>query len=159
MVEMALILPLLLALAGAATDLASAYQIWLTVQSSSRNAAEYVATNSCAPTLTTCPPAQTDGKRIVCLESQNVPNFTPGPGNNPTTCTNPVATITWSTCNGSSGVVGNANYCPGGSVANPVRTARVVVTLQYKTLIPWPMLPHGTVTLKADQHYSIVAGR
>jgi hypothetical protein len=33
------------------------------------------------------------------------------------------------------------------------------VTLQYKTLIPWPMLPHGTVTLKADQHYSIVAGR
>ncbi len=156
---MALILPLLLGLAGAATDLATAYQIWLTVQSATRNAAEYVATSSCDPAATTCAAAQTDGKRVVCLESQDVPNFAPGPGNNPATCTNPVVTTTWTTCNGSSGVVGNANYCPGGSVKNPVRTARVTVTLQYRTLVPWPLLPQGTATLSADQHYSIVAGR
>jgi len=159
LVELALILPLLLAISGAAADFATSYQIWLTVQSATRNAAEYVATSSCVPAATTCAAAQTDGKRIVCLESQNVPNFTPGPGNNATTCTNPVVTVTWATCNGTSGVVGNVNYCPGGSVTNPVRTARVRVTLAYKTLIPWPLLPHGTATLSADEHYSIVAGR
>jgi Flp pilus assembly protein TadG len=159
LVELALILPLLLAISGAAADFATSYQIWLTVESATRNAAEYVATSSCVPAATTCAAAQTDGKRVVCLESQNVPNFTPGPGNNPATCTNPVVTVTWATCNGTSNVVGNVNYCPGGSTTNPIRTARVRVTLAYKTLVPWPLLPHGTATLSADEHYSIVAGR
>ena len=46
MVEMALMLPFLLGFAGAATDFARAYQASITLESSVRNAAEFVALNS-----------------------------------------------------------------------------------------------------------------
>jgi len=77
LVEFALILPFLLAFAGAGTDLARAYQAWLTVESATRNAAEYAATSSVDAS-----DAQTDAQRIVCLESHHVPGFVlcgPGP--------------------------------------------------------------------------------
>ena len=70
---MALILPFLLAFAGGATDLARAYQAWLTIESAARNAAEYVATNS-ADAAT----ALTDARQVVCQESQHIPGFTKG---------------------------------------------------------------------------------
>src|SRR5439155_21635857 len=63
LVEMALILPVLLAVAGGATDLSRAYAAWTSLESATRNAAEYVATNS--PDAAT---AITDAKRVVCAE-------------------------------------------------------------------------------------------
>jgi Flp pilus assembly protein TadG len=159
---MALILPLLLALAGGATDLARAYHNWLTVESASRNAAEYVATNSCSTNLaaTTCSTASTDAQRVVCTETQNLPGFVAGTGPNPVeSCTAPNVTTTWSTCNGSSAVVGDPNYCPGGSTKNPIRTATVTVGLQFATIVPWPMISHDGVTVSSQRRYSIVVGR
>ena len=70
---MALILPFLLAFAGGATDMARAYQAWLTIESAARNAAEYVATTS-ADSAT----ALTDAKHVVCTESQTAPGLHQG---------------------------------------------------------------------------------
>ena len=75
LVELALILPFLLTLAGGATDLARVYQAQLTLESAVRNAAEYVAANS-----PDAPTAQVDARRLVCLESRSLPGFRRGPG-------------------------------------------------------------------------------
>jgi Flp pilus assembly protein TadG len=144
LVEMAIILPLLLAMAGGAADLARAYQAWTTIESATRNAAEFVATNS--PDAAT---ATTDAKRVVCAEAQGLPGYVPGSPY----CTAPSVTVTWSSCDNSGGT------CPGGTVGNPIRTARVVTSLQFQMLVPWPLLPRGGFNLTADRRYSIAFGR
>jgi Flp pilus assembly protein TadG len=145
LVEMALILPFLLAFAGGAADFARAYQAWLTVESASRDAAEFVATNS-----TDASAATTDAKRIVCLEAQNIPGFVAGTGAKPLeTCSAPSVTTSLST----------SAIALGASAKNPIGTAHVTVRLSFQTLFPYPFLPHGAVTLTADRTYSIVRGR
>jgi Flp pilus assembly protein TadG len=147
---MALILPFLLAFAGGATDLARAYQAWLTIESATRNAAEYVATNS-ADAAT----ALTDAKQTVCLETQNVPGFRKGPGVGIAAvkaCTSPVATIP------TGGFVISTTQT-GASVANPIVTAHVRVTLPFNTLFPYPFVPHGGWVLTTDTTYAVVRGR
>ena len=145
LVEFALILPFLLAFAGAGTDLARAYQAWLTVESAARNAAEYAATTS-----VDAAGAQADGQRIVCLEAQHEPGFVAGTGPNPVaTCTAPLVTVTWS----------SSTTATGASVKNPIVTAQVHVALGFQTLIPYPMLPQGVMNLTADRTFSVVRGR
>ena len=87
---MALILPFLLAFAGGATDLARAYQAWLTIESAARNAAEYVATNSADATA-----ALTDARHVVCQESQHLAGLhrRACPPNAINNCTSPVVTV------------------------------------------------------------------
>lgn len=145
---MALILPFLLAFVGGATDFARAYAAWMTLESSARSAAEYVATTM---TITTQPAALIAARKAVCLESKPVPGFTPGVGPNPDeTCVAPavsVPTFTLSTTD------------PGASGPNPIATVHVRVTLQFQTLFPYPLLPHDGWTLSADNTYSVVRGR
>jgi Flp pilus assembly protein TadG len=145
---MALILPFLLAFAGGATDLARAYQAWLTIESATRNAAEYVATNS-ADAAT----ALTDAKQHVCVESQNAPGFRKGPGNGVAAikaCTAPATTVPSFTI---------STVQTGATVANPIATAHVRVTLPFNTLFPYPFVPHGGWILTTDTTYSVVRGR
>ena len=145
---MALILPFLLAFAGGATDLARAYQAWLTIESASRNAAEYVATNS-ADAAT----ALTDAKQHVCLESQNAPGFHKGAGSGIAAikaCTAPITTLP-------SFVISTVQT--GASVANPIATAHVRVQLTFSTLFPYPFLPHNGWTLVSNATYAVVRGR
>jgi Flp pilus assembly protein TadG len=143
---MALILPFLLAFAGGATDLARAYQAWLTIESASRNAAEYVATTS-ADSAT----ALTDAKHVVCQESQVAPGFTKGsPPNAIINCTSPTTTVP-------SFLISATQT--GATAANPIATARVRVTLPFNTLFPYPFVPHDGWTLTADATYQVVRGR
>jgi len=145
---MALILPFLLAFAGGATDLARAYQAWLTIESAGRNAAEYVATNS-ADAAT----ALTNAKQLVCQESQNVPGFTKGAGSGITAiknCTAPITTVPSFTI---------STVQTGASAANPIATAHVRVKLAFNTLFPYPFVPHGGWTLTVDTTYAVVRGR
>ena len=143
---MALILPFLLAFAGGATDLARAYQAWLTIESAARNAAEYVATNSADATA-----AATDARHVVCQESQVAPGFTQGsPPNAIQNCVNPVVTVP-------SFAISTTQV--GASGANPIATAHVRVRLPFDTLFPYPFLPQGGWTLTADTTYAVVRGR
>jgi Flp pilus assembly protein TadG len=142
LVEMALILPFLVAFAGGATDFARAYQASLTIESSVRNAAEYVATNSISAAA-----AATDARRVVCLESTVVPGFTPGTGLNPNeNCTAPAVTVSgYSVTTLSSG--------------DNMGSVHVHATLPFNTLFPYPFLPHDGWTLTADATYSVLRGR
>jgi Flp pilus assembly protein TadG len=143
---MALILPFLLAFAGGATDLARAYQAWLTIESAARNAAEFVATNSADSTA-----ALTDARRVVCQESEHTPGFVAGsPPNAVQNCTAPAVTVP-------SFVISTTQV--GATGANPIATAHVHVQLQFNTLFPYPMVPHNGWTLKADSTYAVVRGR
>jgi Flp pilus assembly protein TadG len=145
---MAIILPFLLAFVGGATDLARAYAAWMTLESGARSAAEYVASDT---TVTTQAAAEIAARKSVCLESTSVPGFTPGIGPKPNeTCVAPavsVPTFNLSTTD------------PGATAKNPIATVRVRVTLQFQTLLPYPMLPHDGWTLSADNTYSVVRGR
>lgn len=143
---MALILPFLLAFAGGATDLARAYQAWLTIESAARNAAEFVATNSADSTV-----ALTDARRVVCQESQHLSGFTQGsPPNQIDNCTSPATTVP-------SFVISTTQT--GASVANPIVTANVRVTFPFNTLFPYPFVPHDGWTLTSDVTYAVVRGR
>jgi Flp pilus assembly protein TadG len=143
---MALILPFLLAFAGGATDLARAYQAWLTIESAARNAAEYVATNS--PDSAT---ALTDARHAVCLDSQDVPGFTPGsPPNAIQGCTQPATTVP---------SFALSTTQTGATTSNPIATVHVRVTLPFNTLFPYPFVPHDGWTLTADATYAVVRGR
>lgn len=143
---MALILPFLLAFAGGATDLARAYQAWLTIESAARNAAEYIATNSADAT-----DALTDARNVVCQESQDAPGFTKGQPPNPVqNCTSPTTTVP-------SFVISDTQT--GATPANPIATVHVHVTLAFNTLFPYPFVPHDGWTLTADSTYAVVRGR
>jgi Flp pilus assembly protein TadG len=142
LVELALILPFLLAFAGAATDFARAYQASMTLESGVRNAAEYVAANSANATA-----AATDARRVVCLEATVVPGFTPGTGLNPNdNCTSPTVTVSgFSITTVASG--------------DQMGSVHVTATLPFNTLFPYPFLPHDGWTLQADSTYSVLRGR
>jgi Flp pilus assembly protein TadG len=145
---MALILPFLLAFAGGATDLARAYQAWLTIESAARNAAEKVATNTADIDAAT---ALTDARHVVCQESQTAPGFTEGsPPNAIQNCLAPVVTVP-------SFAISTTQT--GASGANPIATAHVRVTLPFNTLFPYPFMPHDGWTLSADATYSVVRNR
>jgi hypothetical protein len=146
---MALILPFLLAFVGGATDFARAYAAWMTLESSARSAAEYVATTT---TITTQPAALVAAQKAVCLESKSVPGFTPGIGPKPNeTCVAPAVSVPTFTL--------STDPASGASIANPIATVRVRVTLQFQTLFPYPFLPHDGWTLSGDNTYSVVRGR
>jgi Flp pilus assembly protein TadG len=147
---MALILPFLLAFAGGATDLARAYQAWLTIESAARNAAEYVATYSVDPTVDPTA-AATDARHVVCQESQVAPGFTPGsPPNAIKNCVAPIVTVP---------SFAISTTPPYGSVANPIATAHVKVTLEFNTLFPYPLIPNGGWTLTSEATYQVVRNR
>ena len=146
MVEMALILPFLLAFAGGATDLARVYQASLTLESAVRNAAEYVATNSGDSAA-----AAVDAQRIVCLEAGKLPGFVAGTGPKPQeTCTSPAVTVpTFSI----------STTAVGATTTNPIGTSKVSATLTFSMLFAYPFLPSHSWTLSADASYSVVKNR
>lgn len=145
---MALILPFLIAFAGGATDLARAYQAWLTIESAARNAAEIVATNVAD---TTQAAALADARHVVCVESQQAPGFVAGnPPNAIQNCASPVTTVPTFTI---------STTQTGASNATPIATVHVHVALQFNTLFPYPMVPQGGWTLTAEATYAVVRGR
>jgi hypothetical protein len=144
LVELALILPFLLAFVGGATDFARAFQASTTLESAVRAAAENLATNSADAT-----DAAADARRIICLESQNIPGFTPGGGGDPATCTDPSVTV----------VSFSVSTASPGTVANPMGSAEVHAAIAFDTLFPYPFLPEGGWTLSADESYSVLRNR
>ena len=146
MVEFALILPIMLGLFGAVADMARLYSAWITVESATRDAAEYVATND-----STSAAASTDAQRVVCLQAANLPGFASPPGNQ-AACTRPVVTVTSFSVSTAASLGATPNH--------PVATATVETTLVFNTIFPYPFLTNeGGWTLSSTRTYSIVQGR
>ena len=68
--EFALLLPVMLAFLGLTIDFARVFQTWITLESATRDAAEYAAT-----TGTDSTDALTKAKKTICLQAQNIPGF------------------------------------------------------------------------------------
>jgi len=145
LVEFALILPILLTLTGAAIDLARVYSGWVTLEAATRDAAEQVATDA---TVTTSSAATTRARTILCAQLVNTPGFAAPPGN-PTNCTSPSLTVTWS-----------KSTTGQGTAQNPVVTVTVVSSLPFATLFAYPLMTqNGAWNLGSAQTYSILQGR
>jgi Flp pilus assembly protein TadG len=146
--EFALILPLLLTFLGATVDFARLFHGWITLQSATRAAAEYAATNTANSTS-----ALTEARKVVCVQTQNLPGFQAGAGSPPTsteTCTAPSVSIVSYTL---------STTAAGASTRYPIATVSVRSSLPFTTLFPYPFLPKGVWTLSSTQSYSIIQGR
>lgn len=132
--EFALVLPLMLCLVGAGTDFAGAYQQLIKLQTASRDAAEYVATND-----TTAAQAATDAQKVVCAEFGHAPN-----------CTDPSVTVSnWSLL----------TTAPG-SVLHPIAKVTVTASTSFRTLFPYPYLTNtSAMTLSKVSTYAVIQNR
>lgn len=140
MAEMALIMPVMLALTLGSVDLARVYQAWVSLQSATRNAAEYAASNTLSPTA-----ASTAARRVACLEMAGVPGYVAGA--TPESCHGPIVTLT-------SFTVEDSNVAT--SIGSPVVTARVESALEFRTLFPYPFITNdGAWTLTVRETYSV----
>lgn len=138
---MALLLPFLLMIVGGAVDLARAYQAQVTLQSATRNAAEFVASTSDELT------AEADARRVLCLEMRQAPGFQTGVGGDEE-CDSPSVSVTFTL----------SETDPGASVENPIGTAAVSASTEFHTAVPWPFLVQG-VTISAESTFSVIQGR
>lgn len=127
---------MLLLLAGAGLDFSRLYSTWIDLEASTRDAAEYAATND-----TTQADALTDAQRIVC-----------GQFGRSASCTDPAVTATmwpWAT-----------DAASGGSNDNPVIAVGVTSQTTFRTIIPYPGLTSGgVVTLTSSRSFTIIHGR
>ena len=148
--EFALLLPVMLAFLGLTIDFARVFQAWITLESATRDAAEYAATNG-----TSSSDALTKAKKTICLQAQNIPGFLRSglaSPNDVEQCTRPTVTVvSWSTS--TSGV-------DGASGNNPIATVTIRATVPFSPLFAYPFLTqNGTWTITSDATFSIAQGR
>jgi Flp pilus assembly protein TadG len=165
--EFALIAPVLLAFLGIGTDFARMYFAWVKLESATRDAAQYVAsdpahfttggyydstdsTNYCgASGWTTCTSApSTDAQGVL----QNETGLTFTKSSTQTTCTSPKV---WAIV---SAPVTSA--AAGGSTQYPVVTAHITACQPFRSLIPYPVLSqNGSWILRTDRTLTTIVGR
>jgi Flp pilus assembly protein TadG len=148
--ELAIVLPLLLAMVGITVDFARVYQASIAVEGATRHAAEYVATfcpdndqlaQRCLPT------PEEIARTIICTETQGMPGYA-GSGPN---CTSPTVTVLSLT---------KDTAAPGATVKHPIGSATVQATLPFQMLFNYPLLTHnGAWDITATESFSIVQGR
>ena len=143
LVEFALILPLMLTFVGAAVDFARAYQVWLTMQSATRNAAEYVATRSGSATA-----AIDDATRVVCLETQDIVGYETLGGLDD--CISPTVTVTSFSL---------STTAPGATATAPLADVTIEASMPFDMLFPYPFLNDGSWTITSRQTYRILQNR
>lgn len=145
--EFAVILPLLLALVGAVLDFARLFQAYNTLESATRNAAEYTATKSGSTTYLA------DAATIICRETVGLPGYVTsvsatGGCTQPRIEAAPSTSFTVSTTD------------PGASAAYPIVTIKLSTALAFRTLFPYPLLTrNGVWTLRSTQQFKTVQGR
>jgi len=137
LVEFALILPIMLTLFGGAVDFARVYSAYINVQEATRNAAESIAQDQ---TILTDANAKTAAQRLVCLEIVGVDPCIPG-ANSPTVTTATSPDSSWA------------------NTGTAATTVEIVVTEQFKMLLPYPLMNKGQWILTADVTFSVIRGR
>jgi Flp pilus assembly protein TadG len=148
--EFALLLPVMLAFLGMTIDFARVFQVWITVDSATRDAAEYAATNG-----TSSSDALTKAKQTVCIQSQNIPGFQRSglaSPNDVNQCTRPTVTVvSWST---------STSGADGASNTYPVATVTIRSTVPFSPLFAYPFLTNnGTWTVTSQATFSVAQNR
>jgi len=146
--EFALLLPVMLAFLGVTIDFARVFQAWITLDSATRDAAEYTAASA-----TDSSDALTKAKKTICLQAQNVPGFTKSglaAPNDVQQCTSPTVTVvSWSL----------STTADGASTRYPIGTVTIRATLPFNMLFAYPFLTHnGAWTITRDATFSVAQG-
>lgn len=154
LVEFAVILPVLLGLVGVVIDASRVYNAWTNLESATRDAAQYLATSSSDPFSAdyTWGGSETDAKAQYLLEATTGTTFGISPtAGTLTDCTTPQVTTTYSK---------STNWQDGGSVANPLSTAKVGACLTFQTLFAYPFLTtNGGWMLRSEREMTLLVGR
>lgn len=141
-VEFALIFPLLLAFLGASLDFARVFQVWIALESATRDGAEAAAT-----TATTSSEAASTALATICAQATGLPGYVASGSS----CTQPDVTI---------GSFSRRSDVPGASANYPIATVTVTTSIPFRTLFAYPYATqNGAWTVRASATYAIVQGR
>jgi Flp pilus assembly protein TadG len=148
--EFALLLPVMLAFLGLTIDFARVFQAWITLESATRDGAEYAATNG-----TSSSDALTKAQKVICIQAQNIPGFQKSglaSPNDVNQCTRPTVTVvSWS-----SSILGS----DGASGSYPVVTTTIRSTVPFSPLFAYPFLTqNGTWTITSQSTFSVAQNR
>jgi len=163
--EFALILPVMLGLLGIGVDFARIFFAWVDLESATRDAAQYVAsdpalltngggyydstdtTNYCSAYPCTSAPS-TDAKTI--LDSATGKTFTKS--SSQTDCSTPKV---WASLSSP-----DPALLSGGSSKNPVAKAQITACFPFRTFISYPVITtNGTWIVRTDRTMSTIVGR
>ena len=143
LVELAVVLPLLLAFGGIVVDFGRAYAAQVSLESATRAAAEYVAGYT-----TTTDAALTEARAMICGEMDGVIGYVAG--GTPATCVQPDVAIT---------SYSRSSTAPGATAFFPLGSVTVEATVPFEMLMHWPWLDEGTWTLRAEESFQVLQGR
>lgn len=150
MAEFAILLPVLLAFLGLTIDFARVFQAWITLESATRDAAEYAASNG-----TSSSDALTKAKRTVCLQAQNIPGFQRSglaSPNDVNQCTRPTVTV--------ESYASSTDPNVGASTSHPIVSVTIRSTVPFSPLFAYPFLTNnGTWTVTSQVSFSVSQGR
>lgn len=155
LVEFSIVLPVLLAIAGVVIDASRLYLTWSSLESATRDAAQYLATSSTNPFSPdyTWAGSDADLKAEYIIEQTTGEKFSTSPTSGALTdCTaNARVTTVYST---------STSLANGGSVGNPLSTAKVMSCFPFHTLFAYPFLTtNGAWVLKSERQITILVGR
>jgi len=154
LVEFAIVLPVMLAIGGVLIDAARLYQVWTTLESATRDAAQYLATSADDPTSPdyTWVGEDADNKAAYILTAATEYPVGRSPsGSSMTSCDVPQVTTTYTQ---------DTSAAIGGSVANPLSTATVTACIPFRTLFPYPFLTtNGAFLIRTERTMSVLVGR
>jgi Flp pilus assembly protein TadG len=164
LVEFALVLPVMLALLGMGVDWARLFFAWIDLESATRDAAQYVAsdpsllnngsgyydpndtTNYCATYPCSSAPT-TDAKSV--LDAATGKTFTKS--SSQVDCSTPKV---WATL-----ASPDTSLANGGNSQFPVAKAQVTACFPFKMFVSYPWLPNGTWYVRSDKVLSTIVGR
>jgi TadE-like protein len=177
MTEFALVAPVMLALMGIAVDGARLYFTWVSLESATRDAAQYVAsdpgllvsggnyltgggyydpndaTNYCGASWVTCTTQPSTNAQTV-LQNETGKTFTKSATLASCTASTPSPAV-WAILSAPDTTTAN-----GGSSSYPVAKAEVKACMPFRTLIAYPVISNnGTWVTRSDRTISTIVGR
>jgi Flp pilus assembly protein TadG len=148
--EFAILLPVLLAFLGLTIDFARVFQAWITLESATRDAAEYAAT-----TGTSESDALTKAQQTVCLQAQNIPGFQRSglaSPNDVQQCASPTVTVV--------SFGRSTDPAVGASTRFPIGNVTIRASVPFSPLFAYPFLTtNGTWTVTSQASFSVSQGR
>jgi Flp pilus assembly protein TadG len=143
-VEFAILLPVLLALAGATSDFARLYQQDISLSAATRDAAEYIATNT-SKTVTTANAGSTAAD-LLNAQLSGLGTFT---SVSTLTCTSPQVAVNYS----------SSSSATGATTKYPLGSAVVQACVPFQTLFAYPFVPSGQLTISTAANYAVLQNR
>lgn len=145
--EFALIIPLLLGLIGLTVDFGRVFQVWISMEALTRDAAEAAATSAKDEAE-----AALIGQRLVCLGARDISGFVASalaPPDDIEACLQPTATVV---------SYARSTTDPGASDLYPIATVTIRTTVPFSPLFMYPFIDQAWV-IASSSTFSIVQGR